>query len=199
MFTKHLRSKLRHNSKLVNVNTKEELDSATDFLTKSIHSAFIMSCPGRTGKPKLNFWWNNDLQKLKLESRKLNREFRKKKGTIGEHNAWIALNKCKHKYTKEIREAKRSTWVSFCSQIEGASATSRLHKLMAKDPAKAPGFLEKADGTYTENATETVELLLCTHFPGSVKRTQEQHHIEIETNEIPNERALDVNHIEHIT
>lgn len=149
IFERNLTSKLRNDSKLKELNTTERLDNAVDFLTKSMQSAFLSSCPGRISKPKSNFWWNKELDKLKVETRRLNRIHESKRGTSEEHNAWVVLNKCKHAYTKEIRAAKKGTWMNFCNQIEGVSATARLHKLIAKDPSKGPGILQRIDNSYT--------------------------------------------------
>ena len=46
-------------------------------------------------------------------------------------------------------------------------AAARLQKAMAKEHSNQLGQLQKADGSYTEGAKETLELLLSTHFPGS--------------------------------
>lgn len=73
IFERNLTSKLRNDSKLKELNTTDRLDNAVDFLTKSMQSAFLSSCPGRISKPKSNFWWNKELDKLKVETRRLNR------------------------------------------------------------------------------------------------------------------------------
>lgn len=105
---------------------------------------------------------------MKLESRRSNHIHDSKRGSPEEHEAWIKLNKCKHAYTKEVRAAKKGTWMNFCNQIEGVSATARLHKLIARDPSKGPGILQRDNGSYTENVEESADVLLQTHFPGCV-------------------------------
>lgn len=72
IFTRNLTSKLRNSSSLGALNTHDEVDTAVNRLIKAIQSAFVSACPGRITKPKLNNWWNNELEKLKRETRKLN-------------------------------------------------------------------------------------------------------------------------------
>lgn len=169
IFSKVLKSKINKLHNLQDINTPDKLDRAVERLTKSLNSAYICACPGRVKAPKRNRWWNNELQKLKLETRKLYRIARASKGSEQESECWLALRKSRNNYTKEIRRAQADAWSTFCSSIEGASATSRLHKLLAKAPTKGPGILIKPDGNYTENSSEVALLLLNTHFPGNIR------------------------------
>lgn len=172
------------NSKLFDrINSTKKLDEAVEYLTVSINKAFDRSCPGRINRPKANHWWNNELQQLKNETRKLYRIARESKGSSNEHSCWITLRRSRNAYTREIRRAKIGDWVNFCSSIEGASAISRLHKLLAKDSSKGPGILKKPNGDFTNSGEEAAQLLLDTHFPGNAKadtcvNVNEQHAIE---------------------
>lgn len=163
---------LRDFSIYQNIDTAGKLDAAVEHLTRSINTAYNRSCPGRHNKPNKNHWWNNELQKLRLESRRLNRIAMASKGTPSEENCWRVLLKSKNLYSKEIRRAKQQGWVNFCQNIEGASAISRLHKLMAKDPTKGPGILKKPNGELTKGKDEAAYLLLDTHFPCNERVTQ---------------------------
>lgn len=176
IFNRNLSAKLRNNSKLNGIETARQLDDAVEFITNSMSSAFFKACPGRISKPKSNFWWNNELEKLKKESRRLNKLHEAKIGTTEEHNSWVILNKCKHKYSAEIRAAKKGTWINFCNQIEGVSVTARMHKLIANDKTKGPGILQYNNGSYTENAEDTAKLLLETHFPECINVDENSQH-----------------------
>lgn len=167
-FTKVLSLKMTKSNKYANINSTKKLNDAVNFLTKALQKAFLKSCPGRLNKPKGNDWWNNELQQLKLETRRLNRIAQASRDSPAEAASWLLLRRSRQKYTKEIRRAKAGDWTNFCSSIEGASATSRLHKLLAKDPTKGPGILKKQNGAFTSTKVEATQLLLDTHFPGNV-------------------------------
>lgn len=156
-----------------NIDTPYKLETAVEQLNRSMDKAFIRSCPGRVSRPKQNHWWNNELARLKSETRRLQRIAMASKGSASEHSSWLVLRKSRCKYTKEIRSAKATHWESFCHSIENASAISRLHKLLAKDPSKGPGILKKPNGEFTTNGEEAAQLLLNTHFPGNVEFNSE--------------------------
>lgn len=181
-FVKVLQSRLRFTKHLSTIESTEDIDNAVCSLTKALHTAFMRSCPGRISKPRKNNWWNSELEKLKLESRRLFRVAKASKGSINEQECWLALRKCRNLYTKEIRKAQAESWTNFCNSIEGATSTARLHKVLAKDPAKEPGILKKADGSYTSDSIETAQLLLNTHFPGNVPLNEPDMHSDANHN-----------------
>lgn len=168
IFLKTLQPKLKKMQNTHKISTADELDTAVQRLTKALNYAHACASPGRLNAPKRNQWWNKELQKLKLETRRLYRIDRASKGTPTEEECWLALRKCRNSYTKEIRRAQTGAWTKFCGSIEGASATSGMHRLLAKDPSKGPGILKDQNGKYTSSNAEVAKLLLVTHFPGNV-------------------------------
>lgn len=173
IFAKILKSKLNKLAKFNEISDVVQLEKAARALTKALTGAFKCACPGRLNTPKKNHWWNKELEKLKLETRRLFRLAKASRGSPNESEAWIALRKSRNTYTREIRRAQTDAWSNFCGSIEGAKATSKLHKLLAKDPAKGPGVLKKPSGEYTCNTGEAAKLLLDTHFPGNVVANSE--------------------------
>lgn len=149
-----------------NISDKDELDATVDCLNKAVEEAYRTSCPESEWKAKDNNWWNNELSKLRKESRRLLRLYLARKDTPQGEACYEVLRRSRNKYTKEIAIAKKTADRKFFSKIEGAKMTSRLHKILSKDPQQGPGFLRLPDGGFTESPEETALLLLNTHFPG---------------------------------
>lgn len=70
-------------------------------------------------------------------------------------------------YKNLIIKAKRQSWERFCEGVRGASAASKLNKLLSKNPNAKLTRLEVSDGVFTETKLDTYNHLLETHFPGS--------------------------------
>jgi len=69
-------------------------------------------------------------------------------------------------YKKAIRKAKRTAWQTFCSDIEKTTDAARLRKILSKTAAPL-GYLQKANGSWSDSSKESSDLLLDGHFPGS--------------------------------
>ena len=71
-------------------------------------------------------------------------------------------------YKRAIKKAKKQSWQSFCSDTSDSSGVAKLTKIINAKDNKALGLLSHDDGTYTASPEETVDLLMNTHFPGSI-------------------------------
>lgn len=165
-FSSILNELLNDTNWTMNPSTQEDLDESVEKLTNSIHSAFVQSCPGHTNRPKGNQWWNRELNSLKRECRKLYRWY-KNSSQAAKAARWTAYTIKRNLYNSLIDISKKNSWTRFCSEIEGVSAMSRVHKLLAKDPLNAPGILRHPNGEFTNSHGEAARLLLDTHFPGN--------------------------------
>lgn len=152
---------------LVDLTDSEKFDKAVEGFNKAMNTAFIKACPESKGNHSGNSWWNPKLQKLRALSRRLLRIYLARKDTSQGEICHEILRRSRNVYTKEIAKAKRDSERNFFNKIEGARATSRLHKLLAMDPTQGPGILKRPDGSYTESSEESAKLLLDTHFPGN--------------------------------
>ncbi|XP_062716992.1 retrovirus-related Pol polyprotein from type-1 retrotransposable element R1 isoform X2 [Aedes albopictus] len=61
-----------------------------------------------------------------------------------------------------------------CESVESLPETARLQKVLSKDHTNGLGTLKKDDGSYTKNTQETLELMMKTHFPGSLPSLSDQ-------------------------
>ncbi|KAH8407744.1 hypothetical protein KR215_009286, partial [Drosophila sulfurigaster] len=147
-----------------NINSVQDLETNVNVLSAGLISAFRQSCklsrPTRRSKPP---WWNPDLSSLRGE---LTSMFQLAKKADNEY-VWDDYRSLLKSYKKMIRSSKRSSWRTFCSDLDNIKDTSRLRKLLSKQ-ASSPSLLKSGDGVWTESSAETLEALLSTHFPGCI-------------------------------
>jgi len=82
------------------------------------------------------------------------------------HNEDTNWQNYKHElapYKKAIRRAKRTAWQTFCSEIEKATDAERLKKILSKTAAPL-GYLQKANGSWSDSSRETLDLLIDAHI-----------------------------------
>ena len=148
----------------VGINTADDLELVSSNLNCLLLSAYEKSCPLKRQRVTRSVpWWNKELERLRKHTRKL---FNRAK----QSGEWDLYKQALNNYNREIRRSKRITWRSFCEGIQEQPASARLQKVLAKDHTNGISSLLKKDGLFTEGAEETLELLLNTHFPGSLKK-----------------------------
>ncbi|KAL7726321.1 hypothetical protein ACLKA6_010227 [Drosophila palustris] len=130
--------------------------------TTACKSACKASCPvSRPKGSKKPPWWTHNLNNLRKISRTLFNQA--KASNLVE--AWTKYKLQLAEYKKEIRRAKRSSWHSFCSEIESTTEAARLRKILSKS-APTLGYLKRDNDTWTTSSEESLEALLTKHFPG---------------------------------
>jgi hypothetical protein len=63
---------------------------------------------------------------------------------------------------------ERETWRTFCSSVKDVPRSARIHRALSRDLKIKLGSLVAPSGWRTQSKGETLDLLLTTHFPGSV-------------------------------
>ena len=172
------RLKVRVNKLNLNISSLSQLDKLAEDMNYAIMEAYELSCPvlkKRTNKE--NIWWNEFLSKSRKKVRKLeNKAYNNLLRQPGrEKEREVALKEykdAKTKYNNDIRQAKRETFRCFLEKMNDIGSSARLHKLLAKNHSNSLGALRHADGTYTENSKQTLELMAKVHFPESSIMTQ---------------------------
>ncbi|GBP01329.1 hypothetical protein EVAR_66464_1 [Eumeta japonica] len=145
------------------INNSMELDREVNKLNNVIIDSFEKSCPLRTKKRSRNVpWWSGDLDKLRKNVRQL---FNRAKST----GDWATYKSALTNYNKELRKSKRESWRKYCESIEVLPTATRIQKSFSKSHTNGLLTLKKADGGFTGSLEETGQLLLDTHFPGSVR------------------------------
>ncbi|XP_029175237.1 uncharacterized protein LOC114943717 [Nylanderia fulva] len=143
--------------------TKENLETAGDYLNDAIKYLYEMNCPLESKNPSAKApWWSKELAKLKAEGRRLFNRAR----NVNTPRSWEEYRKSQRIYKKAIVKAKRKGWRSFCSSIESAPEASRLSRILCKENQTQWGCLKLPNGEYTETAEEILRHLMEIYFPG---------------------------------
>ena len=145
------------------VTSPSELDAMVHDLTLACNTALDLSCPlKRVGKKNKPPWWSPEIQQLRLTSR---RSFNKAKASCLQSD-WDTYKENLRKFKIEVRKCKRRSWRSFCEKIESISECSRLRRILSK---KQPvcGLLKSDTGIWTSTTSESLDLLVSTHFQES--------------------------------
>lgn len=138
-----------------------EFEMDVDFVQQSIINSYHQNCPVKTtNQPRLVPWWNNELGRLRKQTRKL---FNRAKRT----GDWSEYKTTLTSYHKAIREAKRDSWREFCGSISDIPSTAKLMKIMAHDNTKHLDTIKLKDGKYSNSGKETLTYMLSVHFPDS--------------------------------
>lgn len=144
------------------IETVSELESASALLNETIINAYNRSCPIKQSSSSRDVpWWNKKLEGLRKNSRRL---FNKAKRT----SDWTEYRRALTEYNNEIRKSKRRSWVQMCESIDSTPIVSRLQKTLSKDHSNDLGNLKRCDGSFTNGPRDTLDLMMETHFPGSV-------------------------------
>ncbi|KAH8394339.1 hypothetical protein KR215_002500, partial [Drosophila sulfurigaster] len=144
-----------------NINSVQDLETTVNVLSAGLLSAFRQSCrlsrPTRRSKPP---WWSPDLSSLRGE---LTSMFQLAKKADDKY-VWDEYMSLLKSYKKMIRSSKRSSWITFCSDLDNIKDTSTQRKLLSKQAS----LLKSGDRVWTESSAETLEVLLSSHFPGCI-------------------------------
>ncbi|GBP04041.1 hypothetical protein EVAR_91106_1 [Eumeta japonica] len=79
------------------------------------------------------------------------------------HQLWGSLDTNRRESHQECEE---KILEGLCGNVRDISETSRLRKILAKQPT-VPSFIRKADGSWSTSCRESLEQLIDTHFPGN--------------------------------
>lgn len=148
--------------------THKELENTSIQVTNRIIQAFNNSCPVKVRSTDRDVpWWNTRLENLRKQARKM---FNRAKRTL----QWDEYRKALTLYNEEIRRSKRKNWRHVCENIESTPVVARLQKVLSNDHSNGLGTLKNDDGSFTSNASETLNLMMQVHFPGSLPVLSEE-------------------------
>jgi len=102
--------------------------------------------------------------RLRREVQRLFNRCRAKKGP----DSWELYREAQQRYRKEVRKASTETWRTFISSVNDLPRPARIHTALSKDSKIRLGSLVAPSGLRMQSDGETLDLLLATHFPGSI-------------------------------
>jgi hypothetical protein len=149
----------------MNMKDKAGLGLAIHWIQQALVSAFEDNCPLRPiRKGRKSLRWTRELKLLRKEVRRLFNRSRAK----NEPDSWELYRVAQRRYRKEVRKASRKTWRSFVSSVNDLPRAARIHRALSRDPKIRLGSLVAPSGLRTQSEGKTLDLLLATHFPGSI-------------------------------
>ncbi|XP_029173685.1 uncharacterized protein LOC114942482 [Nylanderia fulva] len=143
-YEEDLRSRLKEAP--TRFHTKENLETAADYLSEAIKYSYEMNCPLESKNPSAKAsWWSKELAKLRAEGEDFNRA-----RNVNTPRTWEEYRKSQRIYKKAIVKLKRKGWRSFCSSTQKLRrrpyGTSEIHFQA----------LERTQQTTTQAETMTV-------------------------------------------
>ena len=106
-------------------------------------------------------WWNSDLEKLKQEQRRIEKQWQRNKC----HETHSKLAEARRKLFSKIRQTKKASWRSYIAQIDSHRSTSMLVKAVNdKENRGVPVQVIGRDGKSCRSSRESLQVLLDTHF-----------------------------------
>ena len=140
----------------------EVIEDFADRLETAINTAYHTSCRMvKIAKKHKSHFWSEELSQLHREVNRLTRQHRRNPSAENLQR----LREARRRFKTEMRRAKRESWKSFCASIDTLPAAARLHKILKRDQFSTSGTMKKPNGSFTESAEETLDLLLAAHFP----------------------------------
>ena len=140
------------------------IEKETRDIESSITAAIKKSCPVKKPTKHKIKWWDNSLQRAKVEVKNLGIKAWHSKSA----EDWDKFSAANKVYTKLVRKAKRQTWQKWCSDIESPQNMAWLNKAISRKENKTLSLLKYPDGSYTRSAGQVANILLDSHFPGSL-------------------------------
>ena len=137
------------------------LDQAADDLNAHIREGLDVVCPLRkTLYRRPCRWWSAEIENLRnqlIEASKV------RKNNIFNQ---IIYKKLRAKLKRAIIEAKRASWQNFVSDSQSVKDVAGLIKILEGNKAGTKTIaMMKDDGVYCSTPTESLQVLLRTHFP----------------------------------
>ena len=113
-------------------------------------------------------WWSDELHKEKHKVKTLF-HIRMRNPSADNIEKYVSARKA---FSRNIRRAKKSSWMQFCESIDSPKNMSKLDKIIRNSRRQNIGLLEISDGVYARSVKETIEQLMTTHLPGCTTPTK---------------------------
>ena len=139
------------------------LDEACDALASRLQESLDFHAPKKPFRQKSSYWWSQDCSAARTLSRKKDKIARRRPTLQNKKAAREAINA----YQKTIYEAKKKSWQTFISDVDGVHAMARVSYIL-KNIGKSKmnlGLVKKHDGDLAENKEESLVSMMQVHFP----------------------------------
>jgi hypothetical protein len=137
----------------IEVSCHAKIDYLCEELTSCIQKAIEASTPRATIRQERNFWWSNELRKLRSNWKKLKRA------------KSSAAKAARQVYEKAIIDAKEAAWTKFLKETESADESYLRYKILCKKVDGEPLTPVLGPNGFTNSTMETAQVLLKNNFP----------------------------------
>lgn len=151
------------------VRTVDDIERELAIINTAILQSFDKACPwhkvsGRTRVPG----WTSELTTLR---KKANHAFHTAYKSKDKQD-WETYKTIRREYKSSLRKCKRTSWQTFCRNIENIPEAARLNRLLGRQSGTSLGIVKLPTGKWTESTVETLQHLLSVHFPGCIQVSQ---------------------------
>ncbi len=144
------------------------LDNEVDRFNKMLQYALNKSCPEREidmFKRRQPPWWSNELSSLRHEVRKL---YQKASRTMLEED-WSNYRSTRTSYKNLIKNAKRTSWRDFTSEVTDTKSMARLIRNLRGTKLPQAGLFRDQNGEVAANMETSIQNVFDVMFPGNQK------------------------------
>ena len=150
------------------ITTTVDLEARASLLLNHVKHAFDIACPPKKALPMRPCkWWNPSLGTLLRKKNLAAREARRYSGTMRGANAISKKISLGRLYNKHLKIAKRDSWQTFVSNLEGPGRVSSLFKSINNSESREMPLLRRGDSSWAKNGLENLSILRESHFSNS--------------------------------
>lgn len=137
------------------------IEISSILVTQALQETYECHCPPVAHKSKREVpWWNKELQKLRVNARKL---FNKAK----KNRRWDNYKEAINLYNTKLRRAKRQSWCLFCEKLESVPLAARINNIFKSNTQKQLRTVKDGNDEHTKTGKDTLSVMMRAHFPGS--------------------------------
>ena len=163
-YTEEIDLQINRLDNLLTISCLQDIETLAEKLQSVIINSYHVACPlKKATRKKGNTWWNSELKSLQ---KKVRRAFRRATKTDSSKD-WEEKKKAQSIFKKAIRKAKRISWHKYTESMNSYAPTARLVKTIHRNESIQINSIIKADGEYSNSATDTLNCLLDALSPGS--------------------------------
>ena len=143
----------------------KKLDKLVDKLYANLRAALDEACPMISHVPKVgdSHWATGKHEKMKAKVSKL---YKKAKNT-GSATDWSEYKKEDKEFKRQCKNDKNRAWRKYKESIQSEKEMSNLARMAQREERRDINVLTKSDGSSTAPGSETIGLLVETHFPAA--------------------------------
>ena len=133
-----------------------------------LQAALEKACPLKPWPPparKPKFWTG-----ALLAERQRLRQLHRRYSSTGNEDDWDAYTAARQTLKRNLRHQKRETWQEFTTKLKGTKAMAQLSRCLRNKRNRRLDILESPQAS----PTDTLALLMSTHFPGCTPATARQ-------------------------